>query len=215
MTAPDRHARFQTLIEEHKKILYKVCNAYCRSTDDRDDLAQEIVIALWRSFGKFDDRCRFSTWMYRIALNVAISFFRRENARTRHVLSGDEHLLDVTDEGQSQSNEIVLLYQLIERMEPLNRALILLYLDGYSYEEIADVVGIRETNVATRLSRLKLALKRDLLQMESVWRTRQTGKTLVPNYSRNRRSAGSASTSRPARHDMNAGSRRSRSAVLN
>src|SRR6266511_3288282 len=100
--------KFQTLLEEHKGILYKVCNAYCRNSDDRDDLAQEIVVHLWRSFGKFDGRARFSTWMYRIALNVAISFYRRENTRKRYVLSVDQHLLEAIDETERQAEEIRL-----------------------------------------------------------------------------------------------------------
>jgi RNA polymerase sigma-70 factor (ECF subfamily) len=66
--------RFQSRIEEHKKVLYKVCNSYCRDRDARDDLAQEIIIQLWQSFEKYDESRRFSTWMYRIALNVAIDF---------------------------------------------------------------------------------------------------------------------------------------------
>src|SRR5580658_986021 len=92
MTTPELQERFQTRVDEHKKILYKVCNSYCRNRDDREDLAQEIMVQLWRSFGSFDGHARFSTWMYRIALNVAISFYRRESTRTRFVLSNDEHL---------------------------------------------------------------------------------------------------------------------------
>src|ERR1700732_3812643 len=97
MTTPELQERFQTAVDQHKKILYKVCNSYCRNRDDRDDLAQEIIIQLWRSFGKFDKRYRFSTWMYRIALNVAISFYRRENRRTRYVISDEERLLEGID----------------------------------------------------------------------------------------------------------------------
>ena len=158
---PEHQERFQTLIEEHKKILYKVCNAYCRNQDDRDDLTQEIILQLWRSFGTFDGRCRFSTWMYRIALNIAISFYRRESARTRHVLEGEEHLLNIIDETESQPEEILLLYQFIEGLNLLDKALVLLYLDGNSYQEIADVLGISETNVATKLSRLKKTMKQE------------------------------------------------------
>ena len=106
MTTPELQERFQILVEEHKKILYKVCNSYCRNRDDRDDLAQEIIVQLWRSFGKFDERCRFSTWMYRIALNVAISFYRRESTRTRYVISDEQHLLEAIDETESQPEEI-------------------------------------------------------------------------------------------------------------
>ena len=153
--------RFQGLVEEHKKILYKVSNSYCRNPDDRDDLAQEIMVQLWRSFPTYDGRCRFSTWMYRVALNVAISVYRRERVRTRHVLSADEPLLDVVDEKESQSDDLRFLYQAIERLEPLNKALILLYLDGNSYLEIAEVLGISETNVATKISRLKDTFKQE------------------------------------------------------
>ncbi len=162
MTAPDLRNRFQTLVEEHKKILYKVCNSYCRDRDSRDDLAQEILIQMWRSFGRFDGRCRFSTWMYRIALNVAISFYRRESARARHVISSEQHLLEAVDETERQPEEVRLLYQFIEALDPLNRALILLYLDDNSYQEIADVLGITQTNVATKIGRLKNRMKEQI-----------------------------------------------------
>jgi RNA polymerase sigma factor (sigma-70 family) len=162
MTSPALQAEFQALMEEHKKILYKVCHSYCRDRDARDDLAQEIIVQLWRSFGKFDGRCRFSTWMYRIALNVAISFYRSESTRTRHMISGDEQLLEIADEPESRLEEFRLLYEFIAGLDPLNKALILLYLDGNSYEEIADVAGITETNVATKLARLKNKMKQEL-----------------------------------------------------
>ena len=168
MTTPELQERFQTVVDQHKKILYKVCNSYCRNRDHRDDLAQEIVIQLWRSFGKFDERYRFSTWMYRIALNVAISFYRRENRRTRYVISDDEHLLEAIDETKNQPEEIRLLYEFIEGLDPLNKALVLLYLDGNNYQEIAEVLGISETNVATKISRLKSRMKQEF---------RETGQT--------------------------------------
>src|SRR5580692_3179164 len=82
----EREERFQNLMEEHKKILYKICHSYCQNPADRDDLAQEILFQLWRSFASFDERVRFPTWMYRIALNVAISFYRRETVRGQHVM---------------------------------------------------------------------------------------------------------------------------------
>jgi RNA polymerase sigma factor (sigma-70 family) len=160
MTTAERQERFQALVEEHRKILYKVCHSYCRNPVDRDDLAQEIIVQLWRSFGGFDHRVRFSTWMYRIALNVAISFYRHEKVRTRHVLSGaDERLLEAIDETSNQPEEVQLLYQWIGELDPLNKALVLLYLDGNSYQEIADILGISETNVATKISRLKQAMR--------------------------------------------------------
>jgi len=161
MAIPELQERFQTVVDQHKKILYKVCNSYCRNRDDRDDLAQEIIIQLWRSFGKFDERYRFSTWMYRIALNVAISFYRRENTRTRYVISDEQHLLEAVDEAKDQPEEIRFLYEFIDGLDPLNKALVLLYLDGNNYQEIAEVLGISETNVATKISRLKSKMKQE------------------------------------------------------
>jgi RNA polymerase sigma factor (sigma-70 family) len=161
MATPELQERFQTVVDQHKKILYKVCNSYCRNRDDRDDLAQEIIIQLWRSFGKFDERYRFSTWMYRIALNVAISFYRRENTRTRYVISDEEHLLEAINETKDQPEEIGLLYEFIGGLDPLNKALVLLYVDGNNYQEIAEVLGISETNVATKISRLKSKMKQE------------------------------------------------------
>ena len=160
MITPDQE-RFQNLMEEHKKILYKVCHSYCKNPSDRDDLAQEIIVQLWRSFRAFDQRVRFSTWMYRIALNVAISFYRRESVRTRHVVPGSQHLLEAIDETANRSEEVQVLYEWIEGLGPLNKALVILYLDGNNYQEIADVLGISPTNVATKISRLKETLRQE------------------------------------------------------
>jgi RNA polymerase sigma factor (sigma-70 family) len=145
-------ARFQALIEEHKRILFKVCNSYCPNRDDREDLAQEIVVQLWQSFPAFDPSYRFSTWMYRIALNVAISFYRRESTRARYVLTSEEHVFSAVDETPAPPEEVRLVHEFIEGLDPLNKGLILLYLDGCSYQEIGGVMGITETNVATKIS---------------------------------------------------------------
>jgi RNA polymerase sigma factor (sigma-70 family) len=161
MTTSDLQKTFQDQVEQHGKILYKVCNVYCRDRDSREDLAQEIMVQLWRSFGKFDGRCRFSTWMYRIALNVAISFFRSESLRTRHVSSDEQRLLEAVVEPERQPEEILLLYEFIAELDLLSRALILLYLDGNHYPEIAEILGISETNVATRINRLKSRMKQE------------------------------------------------------
>lgn len=77
MTSPASHERFQALVDEHRKILFKVCNSYCGNQEDREDLAQEIIVQLWRSFGRSDERCRFATWMYRAGVGVCVPFGRR------------------------------------------------------------------------------------------------------------------------------------------
>jgi RNA polymerase sigma factor (sigma-70 family) len=160
--APNLQESFQTLVEAHAKILYKVCRSYCRDPDSREDLAQEIMVQLWRSFPRFDGRCKFSTWMYRISLNVAISFYRSESTRARRVISGQDQFLEIPGQPEGPTDEIRLLYQFVEALDPLNKALILLYLDDNSYREIAEVLGITETNVATKISRLKNKMKQEL-----------------------------------------------------
>ena len=152
---------FQTLVDRHKKILYKICNSYCRNPVDREDLAQEIVSQLWQSFRSFDGRVQFSTWMYRVALNVAISWYRRERTRTSHIFPAGERLLDVAEGAEADPDDIRFLYQFIETLDELNKALILLYLDGHTNREIGQVLGISETNVGTKISRLKTTMRQE------------------------------------------------------
>lgn len=166
MTSRELEDRFAARLEQHRGILFKVCNAYCRDPEDREDLAQEIMVQLWRSYGRFDERRRFSTWMYRISLNVAISFLRRERTRTRHVVATDVRLLEVRDERAAPSEELRRLYAMIESLDPLHRGLLLLYLDGHSHHEIGEVMGISEGNVATRLSRLKQRMRETITEAD-------------------------------------------------
>lgn len=163
-TAPQD--RFQALLDEHKKVLYKVAASYCRNPADRPDLVQEIVVQLWRSFDRYDERYRFSTWMYRIALNVAISFYRTETRRTRDTVPAEESILEIAagPEAEAVDEGLRLLHASIARLDELDRALVLLYLDGNRYDTIAEVLGISETNVGTKLGRIKQKLRRDLAQ---------------------------------------------------
>jgi RNA polymerase sigma-70 factor (ECF subfamily) len=157
--------RLLALIENHKGILYKVANAYCRDPDDRNDLIQEIILQLWLSFKRFDERNKFSTWMYRVALNVAISFYRSERRRVRDAVPIEEQGLEIAVADrmlEDAGDDIRTLYQMIGRLDELNRALILLTLDGYSHDEIAAIVGITSTNVATRINRIKQKWQREL-----------------------------------------------------
>src|SRR4051794_10475326 len=167
MSRRPNQERFLILLDEHKKILYKVASSYCRNPEDRRDLEQEIVAQLWRSFDRYDDGYRFSTWMYRIALNVAISFSRSETRRSRHTVPAEDSILEIAADGSApgESDEnLRLLHQFIERLDELDRALIILYLDGNRYDTIAEVLGISETNVGTKISRIKQRLRRDFSQ---------------------------------------------------
>jgi len=153
------------LLQAHRGIVYKVARSYTRSAADRDDLAQEICMQLWRAFPRYDAGRTFSTWMYRVALNVAISEARRAyRAEPGRFEPLDEvHLETVAAaEADGEEGRIEAMYAVIGGLEPLDRALILLYLDDKSYAEMAEVLGISETNVATKINRIKQRLRRHM-----------------------------------------------------
>lgn len=163
MRADPDHARFAALLGSHRKILYKVAYTYCKSGEDRRDLVQEMAAQLWKSFASFDGSVQFSTWMYKVAMNVAISHLRSETRRIRDTLPIEDYGLDLASVDQVFSDDgdnMRILHKLIGELDELNRALILLFLDGFSHEEIAATVGITASNVGTRLSRIKQALTR-------------------------------------------------------
>jgi RNA polymerase sigma-70 factor (ECF subfamily) len=156
------HNHFLSELETHKKILYKIIRVYGPTLADRQDLAQDIVIALWRSYDQFDGRSKFSTWMYRVALNVALLWVR-EHRDVRNHVALDDGILDTTlvDEADdAMPMELrMFLGQLVERLSPLDRALILLSLEGHDHAGIGAILGLTPTNVATRLSRVKQKLR--------------------------------------------------------
>ena len=164
VTARQHQHRFEALLQEHRRIVFKVAGLYSRSVADRDDLMQEISAQLWRSFGGYDEaRAKFSTWMYRIALNVAISQVRRERWSDADRFEPLEaHHLETVGGGEpiaEQDERLQALYAFIGQLDPLNRALILLYLEDRGYTEMAEILGISETNVASKIGRIKQKLR--------------------------------------------------------
>ena len=162
MKSRQQQQRFEALLHEHRKIVFKVAGLYSRTAADRDDLVQEISAQLWRSFGGYDPaRAKFSTWLYRIALNVAISQARRWPDTDRFEPL-DTHHLETVGGGEpiaEQDERLTALHAFIGQLDPLNRALILLYLEDRSYTEMAEILGLSETNVATKISRIKQKLR--------------------------------------------------------
>mgnify|MGYP003488130214 CR=1 FL=1 len=154
-------AGFLKLIEENKLIVYKICNTYCRNSNDRDDLAQEIIYQLWKSFNHFNGNVKFSTWMYRVALNVAISFYRKSVKGNVFIELTESHtgLPDKEDRKPELEKNVEYLQQFINELKELDKALMILYLEEKSYGEISEILGITETNVATKISRIKEKLK--------------------------------------------------------
>lgn len=156
---------FEEVIDKNKGIIYKVANSYCKDVDDRRDLVQEIVIQLWRSFNRFDNSYKISTWMYRVALNVAISFYRSNSNRKEFTTSLSEQLIEMLpdDEPTETEGQINQLQQFIAELKDLDRALMILYLEEKSQKEIADILGLTETNVSTKIARIKQKLKERFL----------------------------------------------------
>jgi RNA polymerase sigma factor (sigma-70 family) len=155
---------FTKLINENKGIVYKVCNAYCCNKNNRDDLAQEILYNLWKSYHSFRTDLKFSTWMYRIALNVAISFYRKEKKSTLHVeIFNDVILFEENEKSIHSEDNLMLLHSFIDKLKEIDKSIILLYLDDKSQKEIAEITGITESNVSTRINRIKYKLKSNFL----------------------------------------------------
>jgi len=152
-------ADFLAKIDRHAGIVRKVALSYSRNAADRRDLEQEIVAQLWKSYPRFDGTRSFSTWMYRVALNVAISIARSQRWHETEAapIDDDDSLAHAGSVEHAQS--LAELRAFIADLDELNRALILLYLDELSYRDIADVLGISETNVATKIHRVKQSLR--------------------------------------------------------
>jgi len=160
MQQPQATPDFLSIIEANKRLIFKICNAYCRNAIDREDLAQEIILQLWKSWASFNFSVKLSTWMYRIALNVAISFFRKTEKTANTLLMGDQ-LFEIADENFQEGLEenLTALQQFINELKPLDKALMLLYLEEKSHQEIAEIIGITSTNVATKVGRIKEQLR--------------------------------------------------------
>jgi RNA polymerase sigma-70 factor (ECF subfamily) len=153
---------FISVIKDNQRLIYKVCYTYCSNPENRKDLQQEILMQLWNSLSKFDGRVKISTWIYKIALNTAIFFYRNDCKHKDKKVTIDASIISLSNFESDCSDieeKIVMLYQFIEHLNEMDKALILLYLDNNKYKDIADIIGVSETNVATKINRIKKNLK--------------------------------------------------------
>lgn len=164
----DKSHVFLCVMEANKGILYKIAHAYCKNAEDRKDLLQEMTVQLWKSFEGYDDQFKHSTWMYRIALNVAISFYRKENSRKRIANPLTAGIIRFPNEEDLTDTEtdLGILQQLIAQLKDLDKALMLLYLEERSHKEISGIMGISETNVATKINRIKNSFRQKFTQLK-------------------------------------------------
>ena len=161
--------RFVSLIKENKRIIFKVIYSYCRDAEDRKDLEQEVIIQLWKSLKTYNDAFKLSTWIYRITLNVAISHYRKDHKRLKTNTYIDEEIFRIAEDQSDEEykDRTELLYQFINKLDDFNKAIIILYLDDNSYKDISEILGITESNVGTKISRIKKQLKESFSQLNN------------------------------------------------
>ena len=160
MTDKRQKDQFLDILEKNIGIIIKIARAYSKTFQDKEDLINDITLELWKSFGRFKGGSKISTWIYRIALNTSMNY-KRKREKDRLFFLDDlkqiENLSWLIEQPDSSHSEI--LYQCIDELNQLNKAIILLYLDGNSHDEISDITGISKTNVGTRISRIKEQIK--------------------------------------------------------
>lgn len=148
---------FLDRINENLGIAHKIARVYFADEDSREDVIQEMMYQLWRSFSTFDNRSKFSTWMYRVCLNTALTHFTKAKRQRVEPLSNQHY--NIPDKGDSHDDALSDLWKAIAKLSKLNRAIVLLYLENMSYEEIASVLGLSRTNVSVRLFRIRKELE--------------------------------------------------------
>ena len=153
----DIELQFTKMVKEHRKTIYTVCYFFSKDTEEVNDLYQEILINLWKGFEKFRGESSLKTWIWRVSLNTCNNQERKKKSSVQTIpLSID---IDLYNDDDVQSKQIQMLYDRINRLDVFDRAIILLWLENMSYQDIADVVGISLSNVTTRLFRIKEQLK--------------------------------------------------------
>jgi len=152
---------FTELLYRNQGIVHKICNLYFGNRSHKDDYRQELIIQLWKAFPKFSNKSKFSTWMYRVCLNAAIDILRKEKTQLKFAEYGTS-IGTITDHKKETSDNQEKLYQAISRLSDIDKAIITLYLDEYSYKEIAEIVGISETNTGVKINRIKSQILKNI-----------------------------------------------------
>ena len=165
MTPQKQESDFINLLEENQNVIHKICRLYTESEAEHKDLFQEISIQLWRSFDRFEGKSKFSTWMYRVGLNTAITLYRKEKKRIdTYILNDEISRIEVDQYDPVIDEQLNWLYQKIEKFSEIDKALVLLYLEDKRYDEIADTLGITAVNARVKMNRIKQRLKKMIKQ---------------------------------------------------
>ncbi|WP_299583249.1 RNA polymerase sigma factor [uncultured Sunxiuqinia sp.] len=152
---------FVKIISQNQGIIHKVCSIYCDSEEDRRDLFQEILAQLWKSFPSFRSEAKFSTWMYRVALNTAITSFKKNKRQPdKSAIEIGNFQLAEEEYDHEMEEQIKLLHQAIANLSGVEKSIVLLYLENKKYEEIAEITGITQNYVRVKMNRIKKKLKK-------------------------------------------------------
>ena len=155
---------FVTLIEEHQNLIHKICRLYTKSNTEYKDLFQEITIQLWKAYPKFRGDSKFSTWMYRVGINTAITLYRKSKRRIQSLSFEDVAYKVPQSESYdyTEDQQIKAIYQAIKQLNDIEKAVVFLYLEDKSYKEISNTIGITEVNARVRMNRIKKKLIKQL-----------------------------------------------------
>lgn len=154
---------FLESIESNRGIIYRICKLYEDDVVFQEDLFQEIVLQAWKAFGRFRGDSKFSTWLYRVALNTAITYLKKDKRRVeKNSLSISTILQIKSEENEEEKEQIESLYKAIAQLNKIEKALVILYLEDKSYEEISEILGISVSNVGAKLSRVRNLLRKRL-----------------------------------------------------
>lgn len=151
--------RFLGQINANIGIAHKVCNIYFDDPEERADALQEMFYQLWRGYPKFREQSKFSTWMYTVCLNTAITYFKKHQKSKHEPASYGDFELDSDESSDEYESRLQTLHNLIESLSPVNKSIVLLYMEGIKYDEISAITGLSKTNISVRLVRIKKELK--------------------------------------------------------
>ncbi len=150
---------FIACISEHERIIFKVCKMYCRSRDDEQDLFQDVLLQLWQSFPSFKRDSKVSTWMYRVALNTAITRLRNEKKRPEQQTIDTDVLQIPNTINDPKDENFELMMKALEKLSSVEKAIMVLYMEDHSYHEMAEVMGMTESNIGFKINQIKTKLK--------------------------------------------------------
>jgi RNA polymerase sigma-70 factor (ECF subfamily) len=155
---------FIQLLNQNQKIIHKVCNLYLNWQEDKEDLFQEITLQAWKAFSQFRGEAKFSTWLYRVALNTAITFFRKDKKNAFIATVAEIPELSNQSDRDLIEDKTKAMYKAIADLSKIDKAIVMLYLEDYSYAEISEIIGITANNIAVKMNRIKVKLREATLK---------------------------------------------------